>query len=194
MKLNLTTLTPGKRATLERIQKWMSNIATDLDAKKRHLDEMTLALETAESSKDNSEKDAALNPDAALALAGVEAQLSRLAPQVKHLQTSLEKETATAIHQVNLARSTEVRELLSGPLIEQLLAKITAALSPFLSDGWDRQGAKQILERTNQYRTISFFLNRPPIAVADFEDAIREINAFVGELNRILASETVLEV
>jgi hypothetical protein len=194
MKLNVQTLAPGKRATLERIQKWMSNIATDLDAKKTHLDEMTLALKAAESSKDNSEKDAALNPDAALALAGTEVQITRLAPQVKHLQTSLEKDTATAIHQVNLARSTEVREVISGPLIEQLLAKITAALSPFLSDGWDRQGALQIMERTNQYRAISFFINRPPIAVADFDDAKREISAFVGEINRILAGGTVLEV
>jgi hypothetical protein len=193
MKFDAPTLTSGKRATLERTTKWLLNITSDLETRKARLDELSLVLRETESRKTQSEKDAALSPDAALALAVAEAQLSRLAPEVKQLQQSLEKQTATAIHQVNLVRSTEVRELLYGPLTEHLIASVEAAITPFFSDGWARQVAKQLVERTNQYRQLSFFLNRPPIALVEFGDAKREINAFIGELKQILAGETIFE-
>ena len=189
------TLTSGKRAMLEKTAQWIKKLGSDLDAPKARLDAQNLALAEAQSRRADYEKDAALNSDAALALAGVEAQLSRLAPQVKQLQQSLERQTATAIHQANLVRSTEVRELLSGPLLEQLRDTIAAAISPFSSADWAKQHANQIMQHNcPQYQQIMFWINRPPIAAVEFENAKREIDAFVGELNKILAGETLIEV
>jgi hypothetical protein len=194
MKFKAPTLTAGKRATFERTAKWLLNLASDLETKKAHVDKLTLALEEAESRKAQAEKDAALNSDSALAIAGAEAQLSRLAPQVKQQQQSLEKQTATAIHQVNLVRSTEVRELLFGPLLDELTASVATAIGPFFPPDWARQHARNIIQlNCLQYRDLIFYLNRPPIKAVEFEDAKREITAFVGELNQILSGETLLE-
>ena len=195
MKFKAPTLTKGKRDTLERTTKWLLNLVSELDTKKARLDELNLALVAAESRKNLSEKDASLNPDSALALAGAEAQLSRLAPQVKQLQQSLEKGTATAIHQVNLVRSTEVRELLAGPMLEQLQTSVATALSPFFAADWARQHARQIMQHNcPQYHQVMFYLNRPPIGALEFDAAKREIAACVGELTKILAGGTILEV
>jgi hypothetical protein len=49
------------------------------------------------------------------------------------------------------------------------------------------------MERSNQYRALSFYLNRPPISAIEFEDAKREINALVSEIEKILTGETLLE-
>jgi hypothetical protein len=195
MKFKAPTLTKGKRVTLQRTAEWLRDLKENLETEKARLDELTLSLEKAESRKAQSETDAALNPDAALALAGAEAQLSRLAPQVKQLQQSLERQTATAIHQANLIWSTEVRELLFGPLVEQLVESIATAISPFFPADWARQHTRQIMQ-TNcpQYHQVMLYTNRPPIAAVEFEDAKRAIASLVDELNLILAGGTLIEV
>ena len=188
------TLTPGKRSMLERTAEWIKKLASDLEAPKARLDELDLALAKAQARKVKYEKDAALNPDAALQLTGAEAQISRLSPQVASLRKSLERQTETAIQQVNITRSTDVRELLFGPLLDQLVASIEAAISPFFADGWARQHARNIAQHNcPQYRALMFYLNRPPITLVEFEDAKREITAFGGEIQKILAGETIFE-
>jgi hypothetical protein len=195
MKLKAPSLSPGKRAALERTLEWLISLRSELDPPKARLDELRLLLREAESRKTAAEKDAAVNPDAALALAGADSQLSRLAPQVKQLQRSLEQQTATAMKQVNHVRGTELRELLFGPLIEQLFANIATAISPFFADSWARQHARNIAQQEcPQYRQIMFYLNLPPITAIEFDDAKREINTLVGEIKKILAGGTLLEV
>jgi hypothetical protein len=195
MKFKAPTLSSGKRVTFQRTTKWLLDLKENLETEKARLDELTLSLEKTESRKAQSETDAALNPDAALALAGAEAQLSRLAPQVKQLQQSLERQTATAIHQANLVWSTEVRELLFGPLVEQLVESVTTAISPFFPADWARQHARQIMQHNClQYHQVMCYLNRPPIAAVEFEDAKRAIASLVDELNLILAGGTLIEV
>jgi hypothetical protein len=192
MNFKAPSLTTGKRASLQRTKEWLTDLLTDLESKKSRLDELNTALDAAESSKQQLEKDAALSPDAALKLAGVEAQLSRLAPEVEQLHESLERDTYTALHQVNLVRSQDVRELLVGPLIEQVVSSLASDLSRSFGPE-ATQYAKQIMDRSIQYRQVMFYLNRPPIGMAEFEDAKREINAMVGELRRILAGQTLIE-
>ena len=193
MTFKAPTLTAGQRTTFKRTKEWLINLMREIETKKTRLGELNLALAEAKSRKDKSEKDAALKPEAALTLAGAESQLSRLAPEVERLQKSLGNDTETATRQASLVRSTEVRELLFGPLIEQLLTTIAAAISPFYADGWARQFAKQLIERTDQYRQIMFYLDRPPVVTNEFEDAKREINALVVEIDQILAGGTLLE-
>ena len=193
MKFNAPTLTAGKRATFKRTKEWLIDLRSELEKKRAHLDKLNLALEEAESRKARFGQDAALNPDAAIGLAGAEAQLSRLANEINQLQQTLERESATAIRQVNLVRSSEVRELLLGPFQEQIIDSIAAAIGPFYDAGWARQYAKGMFERSNQYRQVSFYLNRPPaIITAEFEDAKREIDALVDQLEQILAGEPPL--
>jgi exonuclease VII large subunit len=195
MKFKAPPLTLGKRATLERTTAWLLNLASDLDTQKASLDKLTRALEAAESRKVQSEKDAALNSDAALALAGAEAQLSRLAPQVKQLQQSLERQTETAISQVNLVKSTDLRDLLFGPLVEQLRSTIAAAISPFFAADWAKQHANQIMQHNcPQYAQVMRYLNQTLPVTEEFEDAKHAIDALVGELNQILAGGTLIEV
>lgn len=194
MKFKASTLTQGKRATFERTTKWLIDLSRGLQEKQSRLDELSLAFKEAESRKNQFEQDAAFNQDAALNLAGAEAQLSRLAQEIRQLQQSLERETAAALRQVNTVRSSELRELLFGPLTEQLRTQITAAISPFFVPDWARHHANQIMQHhCTQYRQIVFYLNRPPVTSTEFTDAKSAIDALVGELKQILAGETLIE-
>jgi hypothetical protein len=194
MKLKAPSLSPGNRVALERTMKWLTNLVTDLETRKAQLDKLDSALQEAELRKNQSEKDAALNPEAALALAGAEAQLSRLAPQVKQLRLSVEGQTEVALRQANTVRSNDLRELLFGPVIEQLQTIMTTAISPFFDADWAKHYARQIMQSSNPYRQIMFYLNRPPVVTTELDAAKLEINAVVGEIENILAGGTLLEV
>lgn len=195
MKIKAPSLSPGKRSALERTLKKLMNLGSELDPPKARLDELRLVLSKAESRKAESKKGAALSSDAAMALAGAEAQLSQLAPQVMELQRAVERQIATAIQQVNNVRRTEVRELLFGPFIEQLKMSIADSLKPFFDDAdWATHYAGQIMQWSNSYNRLTSYLNRPPTDTIEFDGAKREIDALVEEIENILAGKTLLEV
>jgi chromosome segregation ATPase len=194
LKLKAPSLSTGKRAALEKTAKWLINLLTDLETRKALVEDLNQALREAESRKNQFEKSAARNSDAAAALAGAETQLSRLAPEVKQAQESLENKTVIAIRQVNLVRSSELRELLFGPLTDQLRTAIATAIAPFFAPDWARQNANQIMQhQCNPYGHLMFYLNRQPSVTTDFDTAKREINALVSEIETILAGGTLLE-
>jgi hypothetical protein len=193
MKIKAPNLTPGKRATLERTKEWLIDILEELTAKKARLDELIVVFEEAESRKHQFERDAALDPDAALNLVGAEAQLSRLQPEINGLEKSLERETATAARQSNLVRSSELRELLFGPMITEIRGSLEAAIRPFCLDGWEKTYAGQIIERTKQFRQMMFFLGPPPLPTGEFDDVKPGIEKLIGDLAKILAGETLIE-
>jgi len=194
MKLKAPSLSPGKRAALERTLKWLISLVTDLETRKAHLEKLDSALQEAELRKNKSEKNAGLNPDAALALAGAEAQLSRLAPQVKELHLALEAQTEVATRQAHAVRNNDLRELIFGALLEQLQTSVATAISPFFDANEARHYAKQIMQWSGTHRQIMFYLNRPPVVTTEVNAAKKEINAVVGEIEKILAGGTLLEV
>jgi exonuclease VII small subunit len=194
MKLKAPSLSTGKRAALERTLKWLINVVTDLETRKAQLDELNSALQEAQQRKKQSEKNAAVNSDAALALAGVEAQLSRLSPQVQQLRADLLGRTEVACRQANTVRGNDLRELLAGPLIDHLHTSMTTVISPFFDADWARHYARQIMQSSNQWRQIMFYLNRPPVITTEFSAAMGELNALVSEIEKILAGGTLLEV
>jgi chromosome segregation ATPase len=193
MKLKAPPLSPGQRDALERTAKLLSNLVTDLETRKASLNELDSALREAQSRKQQFEKDAARSSDAALSLAGAEAQLSRLAPQVEQARVSLEKQTESAIRWANSVRGKEVRELLYGHLIEQLNTSVAAAISPFFDADWARHYARVIMQHSKPWGQIMSYLNPPSIVTTEPDAAKREINALVGEIEKILAGETLLE-
>lgn len=194
MKLKSPSLSPGKRAALERTLKWLTNLVTDLDSRKAHLDELEATLEEAKLRKVRSEKDAALDHDAALALAGAAVQISRLAPQVEQLRQAFEKQTQIALQQANTVRSNDLRELLFGPIVEQLNTTVATAISPFFDADWAKHYARQIMQHSNPYRQIMFYLNSAPVVTTELDAAKHAINAVVGQIEKILAGGTLLEV
>jgi hypothetical protein len=193
MKFTAPPLGKGKRAALEKTKNWLANLLSDLQTKKARLDELDSALQEAQLRKNRSEKDAALKPDAALALAGAEAQLSRLAPQVNELHMALQQQTEVALRQANTVRSIDVREVLYAPFIEQLNAAVATALRPFFDADWAKHYARQVMQSSNQWRQIMFYLNRSPVVSTELDVAKREINALVSDIEKILAGGTLIE-
>ncbi|HEY1768728.1 MAG TPA: hypothetical protein VGG02_00555 [Chthoniobacterales bacterium] len=193
MRFSGPVLTVGKRATWERTKTWLLNLRTGLQEKKRQLDELNGVLEQAESRKAQFESAAAENPDAALKLSGAEAQLAKLAPKIKELAQALERDTQNAARQSHLVRTTELKDLLFGPFTDGLIAEIASALSRFLGKSWAHQTARGLAERSEPYRQIMFFLNRPPVS-AELEDVTGELGLLADEITKILAGEVILEV
>lgn len=194
MKFTAPPLSSEKRASFERIKEWCTGRVRALETLKTRLDELTSAFATADSRKNQLARDASLNAEAALQLSGVETQLLRLGPDVKSARRTLENATADAIRQINLLRAGDVRELLFGPLLDQLVASVATAISPFFAAGWARHQARQLVQyNCPQYRELMAYLNPPPIATIEFEAAKREINVFAVELGKILAGETLIE-
>jgi hypothetical protein len=193
-KFKAPTLTAENRSKLERRETFLINLGRALKDKKARLDELNLTLQEVEARKRRFEQDAARDPDAALNLAGAEAQTSRLAPEIKQLQESLKSDAMTAVRQVNGVWNTEVRELLYGPLVEQQLqTSIFTAISPFFDADWGRHYARQIMQSSNPYRALMFYLNRPLTVSDDFEHAKSAIDALANELKQILGGETLIE-
>jgi hypothetical protein len=193
MKFTAPILTPAKSAALQRTKAWLINLMSDLESKESRLDELNIALASAQARQAAAEKNAAVDPDAALALAGAEAQLSRLAPEVKRLQECLQRDAHTGTHQASLVRTTEVRELIFGHLVEQLNAKMTDAISPFFAPDWARQHARRIMQESNPWRRLMFYANRKPVVTDDLAAAKQEIKTVVDEVTQILAGETLFE-
>jgi hypothetical protein len=191
MKLSITHLTDEQRQQLEGNKGELTSLREELDSCVRDLSAFNADLRIAEGRQAELAGKAALDSDAAIQLAGVELQLSRLRPIVKAKTNEFSRLLAGIARRVYIAHKDTVVPIVATPFAQQLQAQYVSAARGFYFD--DRR-AIQMASHTDSMAVLYGWYRRPEPAIASAEDAINELRLAIEEIDNILEKKPVVDV
>lgn len=193
-KLAIKNLGPGKRQQLEKTRQWLGRMRDEAAAKNEQLQKLSTQLEEARKRRDQYDREAATNENAALKCAGADLQIRKLEPQVTALEKSLKWDLRTIAQQIASVRDEDIFKAIHQELYDQLSTRLAAALREFFAPKVLGNAVAINLPETAGYAEVLRYLRRRQPTIENFDDARDALNDVIKQIGAILAGDTLLDI
>jgi len=191
MNLKVTNLDAGDREVVTRAKQRLENLLPLLDALSHDVDEIVVVAQKAEAERATLSGKVARDPDAAVRIIGLDAQLQALRPQIAGRQRLLVDVFGQLERAIYLVNRSIIRERFGIRLAESIRDEIETRLAPFYPTPHD---ARRQADGTHSMMILYGYTHRERPDINDIETAKSAAAETITELENILAGKPIVNV